>query len=283
MGVADWTVLENEEDAEEAKEHLKLLLPRIEEFESLMEPGANPVHPGSALAGDDRAISPRSLSVTCWAPILVAIDHLSLLRGALSEMSSLNPTAPYTLLRPAIEGAAWGIWVLAPTSRDERVTRALRLVLLDETDSRRVSAARGAPPVATAEQLNAHLLEIARKRPSIDPSAVLKRPIATAVVRQASHEVDQGSDEGLLWWTMLSAISHGRPHGLLALLQREQLVQREQLAVSDLGQRSLRLAPSLVAIAHGTELAYRFVDHALRLYAMRNTAPSDRTPLDIGA
>jgi hypothetical protein len=271
MSDSDWTVREDSEQQRLATSMLGQLADQIVLLESVLNDGTPDVHPGSALAGDNVAIYPYSVSSIAWAPLVLAIDHLGMLSSTLRTADAIHTFAPYTLLRPAIEASAWAIWVLKPGSRDLRVERAIQFLWLDQKDSGRMSMLRGAEPV-DATVLRDHLIELAARRPRIDASKLLRHVSSTEALKEADAAVDGGSQEGLLWWTMLSGLAHGRPHGFLALTQREDLMRTES------GNHSLELKASLLTLAYGLRAAVRFADTAIGLFAQRNTGPRDTTP-----
>src|SRR5688572_8074481 len=81
---------------------------------------------GSSLAGDDRATDPYQTShVMRWC-ITAAADHLHAVKTLVVDAHVLHVAAPASLARVALENAATAVWVLGPTSREERVIRTLR-------------------------------------------------------------------------------------------------------------------------------------------------------------
>ncbi len=268
MSQASWDAREEPEHAKYAVEMLRGLVGQILQLETVLQDGTPATHPGSPLDGDNAAIAPYQVSNLAWTPLVVAIDHLSLLASILQRGDSLQALAPYTLLRPAIEAAASTIWMLEPSSRDERALRALQFMWLDEKDSSRVSRARGVDGLAR-DALQSHIRDVAGQRPSVNSNRLFKPITTSEILAIADARVDAGRLDGVLWWTMLSGLSHGRPHGILALVQRE-----EQGTVPN-GSKSLEIRASLVALAHGLQVAVRYVDAALALFAIRNTAPND--------
>lgn len=271
MDQRSWNAQEQPEHSGFAVEMLRGLVGQILQLETALQDGTPATHPGSPLDGDNAAIAPYKVSNLAWTPLVVAIDHLSFFASILQRGDSLNALAPYTLLRPAIEAAASTIWMLEPSRSDERALRALQFMWLDEKDSSRVSRARGAE-APDRDKLRSHLREVAGRRPALDSSRLFAAVTTSEILAIANPKVDGGRHDGVLWWTMLSGLSHGRPHGILALVQRE-----EQSATPD-EARTLEIKASLVALAHGLEVAVRYVDTALGLFARRNSAPGELPP-----
>src|SRR5205823_6269469 len=72
-----------------------------------------------------------------------AVDHLHCLHALIADAQLLNMYAPYTLVRAALENASAAVWLLAPASRTERITRRLRLAALDLRSADKVATAMG--------------------------------------------------------------------------------------------------------------------------------------------
>ncbi len=272
MSAVDRSFHEGPELEEMARHSLSRSLARIQELEPTLQAQAPLVQPDSVLAADDRAMAPLHVSATARTPLIIALDHLILHGAALRELSRVQPTASYSLLRPAIEGAAWSIWMLSPASRDERVVRALQYVLLDQSGGRRLVVAGGHTPEHTADELKDELAEIAAKRPAVARAAWTAVPTAGSVIEFASGEVGELGAGGLTFWTALSGLAHGRPHGIMTL------TQRDQLAVDAGGSVELRISPSQSILASGTAVALAYVETALDLYAKLCAGPGGPSP-----
>jgi hypothetical protein len=93
--------------------------------------------PGSPLAGDDRAAHPYEVSMAAYRALVTATEQLDALRALLVDARVVHPTAPYALVRAAIESGAAAVWLLVPTTRGERVVRSLQLMVGDALDGDR--------------------------------------------------------------------------------------------------------------------------------------------------
>jgi hypothetical protein len=134
---------EDEQGRNYAIQYLLLLVPKVEGWLADAErdetgPDTMTPDPGSSLGGDDRDTEPYQISHAATTGIAVAIDHLRcLLQSVVSGAGTpdvqiiTRPWALYSLLRGAAENAATAIWLLAPRSRAERLTRRVRLALQD--------------------------------------------------------------------------------------------------------------------------------------------------------
>jgi hypothetical protein len=88
--------------------------------------------------GDDKVTYPLPTSFYVKYLLTAGADNLMAVRSTLVANESdtdvqltLHSFAPYTLVRTTIECAATAIWIMAPTSRTERVFRAA-VVELDD-------------------------------------------------------------------------------------------------------------------------------------------------------
>jgi hypothetical protein len=86
---------------------------------------------GSPLKADNNRTAPYQLGHAAWHAISHAVDHLHCLHALITDAQLLNMYAPYTLVRAALENASAAVWLLAPASRSDRITRRLRLAALD--------------------------------------------------------------------------------------------------------------------------------------------------------
>jgi hypothetical protein len=93
------------------------------------------VQANSSIAADDRLTNPHQVSHAAVHGITGALDHLHSLRMLIQEASALHAYAPFTLCRAAIEGGAIAVWVLSPSSRDERIRRRLVLACQNARDT----------------------------------------------------------------------------------------------------------------------------------------------------
>lgn len=80
--------------------------------------------PGRKLALDESRSAPASARSFIYFDLLSAFSHIDAI-VAISKAGVIYPHVPMTLLRPAIESSASAIWLLEPTSRDERARRAV--------------------------------------------------------------------------------------------------------------------------------------------------------------
>ena len=83
-----------------------------------------PPEAGSSLAAD--AIEGLSIESSIWYSMSISSEHLDFAIDAMRATSTMYPTAYMTVARTALMGAVNAVWLLAPSTRDERQRRALR-------------------------------------------------------------------------------------------------------------------------------------------------------------
>jgi hypothetical protein len=82
------------------------------------------VQPDSAVAGEDTFLKPvyRTFALCTKLPLGSALDHLQLVAGTFSSKGEPHPFAESSLIRTAITGASYALWMSQtdPTSRRVR-------------------------------------------------------------------------------------------------------------------------------------------------------------------
>ena len=176
--------------------------------------------PGSSLAGDDKATDRYPVSAAAVGVLLSAVNHIHAVRTLIVEAKKVHPNAPLTLLRGALENAATAVWLLAPTSRDTRVLRRLRLEYANawnEEQARLLAKAQGG---RTLDERRQRLQDMARNR-GLSPdqlSQVAGRVVGfRTIVREAATDVP-GCDPELaeFIWMVCSGIAHAQTWASIA-------------------------------------------------------------------
>jgi hypothetical protein len=179
------------------------------------DPQSWSVEAGSSLTGDDQRVYPYSLSMAARKELSCAIDHLMMASRCFNQLHVLPPFSYFPLFRAALETACTAHWLLAPTSRSQRVLRRLKLESNNANDllsaAREQASARGepvAPLEAQTENEKAKLDTLAQQAGF--PEGVGRHASYEKIVRAADTEV-QGLDvSALAQWRVFSAITHGR-------------------------------------------------------------------------
>ncbi|MER6761013.1 MULTISPECIES: hypothetical protein [Amycolatopsis] len=215
--------------------------------------GLSPV-PGSPLSGDDRISFPYQVSHGVRGSLAIATEHIDALNKLVSVSEVLHPSAPFTLVRGAIEAASAALWMLTPKQRSERVLRRLRFLAKDLYLNSAVLVELGVKNPPSVTERTEKLLAIAR-RASGDTDVKLTRPTSTEIVREASS-ASQSSLNVLAAWQVCSGFAHGMPWAGLGMLEKEQSETDDERVVS------LRLSSSLDRVLWATRAAMDVIEKA---------------------
>lgn len=173
---------------------------------------------GSSLYGDDRWTYPHQLSHVARSSLGVALDQLRGLDNLIHKAGSLHPYASFSLIRSAIENGATAVWLLAPTSRPERVKRRLQLLTSDAYNAEKLRKAMPNWKVNSSltDDLKA-IADIAKEHEIGKP----ERLQMTEIVRLAGDEVKERGISVEGGWQITSGITHGQIWAIHTLLTRE--------------------------------------------------------------
>jgi hypothetical protein len=247
---------------EEAAQQLQSLLLDVENWRKRWEVGAlgRPVETGSSLAGDDRRSDPYQVSHAIIQLTTVAVDHLHALKVLVGDARKLHNSAPYTLVRSAIEAASTALWILAPRDRPTRLLRRLSHAAQDVRDG--TLMAQGAKVLVPREfsQRSAELELMAQH--VAGASGKLERLNLTQILREVDS-LNFTDLQALAAWRTCSAFAHGRLWSSLSLLEREVFPSGAPNVAT------LRLTNSLSAVLWPTWVAHDLVVSALQLYEQR--------------
>lgn len=194
--------------------------------------------PGSSLTGDDKATDPVQLSHAVVEVLISAADHLETVRLVVQEQHVLPARGVFTLLRAALENAAVAVWLLTPTSREDRVFRLLRWEWAgaqDEASALELMAGMTDDPVRSAEigrnavdgrvKQKGMLQDLARARGwgADRLSQVCANPKGFGEIVWEAGEAAQGltGDRAKWVWTICSGLAHSRRWAVLGFLKRE--------------------------------------------------------------
>ena len=221
--------------------------------------------PGSPLAGDDRAAHPYEVSMAAYRALVTATEQLDALRALLVDARVMHPTAPYALVRAAIETSAAAVWLLAPTTRAERVVRSLQLIVGDAMDGDKVATEIGGTVSRSLAERQTEIDRLARAvRP--DVRVPLRRASSTDIVRAAQEHGPSGF-HALTAWRVCSGFAHGRLWPSLSVLPREEI----ELDVP--GAVGVRFTNSWKPMTWTTMTAVDVIDRGISLYRTRAASP----------
>jgi hypothetical protein len=220
----------------------------------------------SPLKADNDRTAPYQLGHAAWHAISHAVDHLHCLRALIADAQLLNMYAPYTLVRAALENASAAVWLLAPASRTDRITRRLRLATLDLRSADKVATVMGTRMnPALADRLD-ELTAIARVAGVAEADA-LRRLGYEEIVRDAGPVLDIGTVLPVVIWRACSGISHGDLWATLTMTTHTPLPR------SDPDTPTMSITVNVEGLQLAAFAAIGMTRRAWGLYDQRSTPP----------
>jgi hypothetical protein len=212
-----------EDDASRARSRENIAT-QIFRFKTLMRriPDATAEAPRGSRSHFDSLTDPFESST--WAvnhSYLVANDHLQMIiDDYVARKHNLRPLALFTLARTAIEALAYGIWLLSPEERSERLMRSLTYMWAQNKDAKGLndlvedgrSAAmqqRYARQVSQLEHVRDATVELVGRK--------FWKPVTTGILKECDNDVATHAMTGLVAWKACSALAHGEPISIVEL------------------------------------------------------------------
>lgn len=178
----------------------------------LKEPTWLAVHPRSPLAVEDDLLGDYAASPDAVRMCAVALDHLRYLLDYTRDPTERPPTfAAFTLARAAIEAAAGALWLVGPSTREERLANALTWHAQDDADLVRFARnLTGKPRSGHKQAVSEHNTPIftLAERLGLPPGAVLGALSSTTILT-AAH-LPPMAPSPFLTWSAASGFAHGR-------------------------------------------------------------------------
>jgi hypothetical protein len=185
-----------------------------------MTMGLGEIDANSVLAGDDHALDGLWVSIVAGNGIGACIDHLIALRDlVLRDGGAITPSAPWTLLRAAVEACSVSAWVLAPPLRKTRRAYALRVWHHDFSERQKWEDDTGQTPPTRGKSGSARAAEVVALASNlgIKPTQVATPLAYSDVVAAGAATVGWDRTESRARWREASAFAHGRTWPLLTL------------------------------------------------------------------
>ncbi|MEU6641250.1 hypothetical protein ABZ863_01730 [Saccharomonospora sp. NPDC046836] len=224
---------------------------------------------GSSLRADDNQADPFHVSHLVVSAIQAGVEHLHAFRTLIADAGKLHPTVPFTLIRGSIETASLAVWLLAPSSRRERVLRRLRYALKDISDEHTATKELGATPAKPKAERDKRVKDVASQA---GITAKIKVPTSTEIVEEAGNRLDPELN-ALAAWRICSGFAHGRTWATLGVLERELIASQEKTMV-------FRFTNDLDRVLWPALTAGAVVDEAYALYqrqSINHVGASSRT------
>jgi hypothetical protein len=183
--------------------------------------GLGQADPDSAIAQDDRDLDGFWVSGVVNTSLTACLDHIVTLRSiVVRENATITASAPWTLLRAAVESCSVAVWVLESDHRKTRRARALRVWHYDYTQRQLWENDRGIPPRAdgkTGTTWAAAVVDLATSL-GIEPITRVSTALNYAdTVMDGAEVVGWDRTEARARWREASAFAHGRFWPQLAL------------------------------------------------------------------
>lgn len=260
---------DNRESEATAQLGLRILRRQFRRYEALVERAdALDVVAGSSLAGDRDAATYNPVPDVVRSNLGVALDHLhGLLVSVEGSGGKILAMSSFTLIRTAYEAAGTALWLLHPSTRNERLLRSMRLTYENRRQLRSVQTGIGKTDPGF-ERVNGRLREQMDARPGLvgKPLAKSQTPV-TERLKSVTELVPNLTMPPLTLWQLASGIAHGNQSMMIALLERE------QIGPSDGTSADYNVTSSVVQIALFYAAALDMIEALLDLYDSRNTAP----------
>lgn len=275
---------------EEALERLLRKLGRVSELQAELRTERYLVQDRSPLAGDRRKLHGYPADHFVSRYLESACENLDALRRLIVDAEVFHPTAPFTLIRTAIELGAWSCWLLAPESRPERIRRIVAVAFEEERTANQARQGDGnwlesleslepgtVDPELAAElarfrvesedRLRAQRMKFAEALESVGlPS--LKMP--SRKITGAFEDLADVVPEALVClsqWRLTSGMVHGR------FWPRMSVNDWDEEVVGTEGDRLVRLTASYKGADLATGAALLLIAKAMELLRLRGAAP----------
>lgn len=247
----------------------------VESWRTRAENPTSP-EPGSSLAAD--SMEGLNVENPVWYSMCISSEHLDFAIDAMRATSTMYPTAYMTVARTAFAAAVNAVWVLAPSSRQERRLRALRLRADDlraqVTSFRDMRMSEGKATEARTgllEQLRVRQTGLQRVATALgveEDVTKMKFNQTKAIDWVAEHM--HGVDDDLLIgatqaiWRSGSAAAHAQYHFGIMRVDQNEVVREEG------GGQTMRLRGDLDSdVGPALAAATMTLSEAFRLYDLR--------------
>jgi hypothetical protein len=223
--MGDYDQPEGEYAEREGMAHLQRQFARLDAL-SAQGLKVDRVNDGSMLDRDDAATPYSPLTHLVGYMIGVAEDHLETVKTFVTVTEGGVPLmALYTLIRSAVESSSYGLWLLAPQDRNERVLRTLRMTWSNRKDVESLAIRRGTSDSDQLEHVRLRLTQIKDEIPELRNTPLNKIPTMTDIIDEADMHprLIEGAYPGIVVWKACSGIAHGNQAAGINMLERRQM------------------------------------------------------------
>lgn len=196
----------------EVAEAIEIVTARIQKPDEFV------VQSSSELAADDLAAKPYHVSHCARWCLNAGVDHLHALKTLVIDAQLIHSSAPYSLVRGALENFGAGFWILHPDARNVRVERALRWWAKNFKDLDKAAKVLEPPNHTPLAPKIEKLVEKGRAANS-DVKDIPQGYFSTPVLEYCD---EHSSVEPYFYWQLCSGFAHGRPWASLGMNERQQ-------------------------------------------------------------
>jgi len=221
------------------------------------------IRQGSSLAGDRSSTPYSPVPDQVRSGLGVAMDHLHAFKIIVVDGQAALPFALYTLVRSAYEAVGTALWLLQPSSRDERVLRSLKLA----HHNRRLAH-------VLKEGLNLEDAGWDRNIAALERDRDGREQLVGADLRNVGSVTKRLGAIGelmpdlfmppLALWQTSSGMAHANQSMMLFMLDREQIGEPEH------GGADYRMTTSIILLAGYYDAALDMVERLLEAWNQRN-------------
>ncbi len=246
------------------------LIEQVLKWNELTDRKPAEVEQGSDLHNDGAKSPVYDVGHAAYSGFAQAVDHLHANQALITEARMLHSFAPFSLVRGAMDNAALAVWLLAPTSQEERLTRRLHLAYEDMRQSDEAHHLLGpeAPAPPRPIEVRKHEVIDLAKSLNLDAGAVGGKWTGyEKIVRAAATETPGlKPDRVAHLWRCCSGFAHGRQWASLGLLDREEEVRSPNV-------QNVRLTTTVEFVMLVASIPALINQRALALFEERRQAP----------
>lgn len=245
--------------------HVADALHQINNWQKATSEPSPAVEPGSSLSGDDAKVPTLRVSSAAYQCFTHAVDHLHAVQALLFEAKVIHSYAPYSLLRAAVEAAGEAIWLLEPSSRQERIRRCLKRAYENVSKGKEFMDLADLQPSGRPHAERVQEIRDLATLHGLDPNGVCGRWSTQRQLKYVDEAVGDGNGNlAQNLWQICSGFAHGREWATLGLLERTVYSQ-----VGNVVQ--VRLSSSTEVLLNMLSMTTLLTGKAKKLYDARRT------------
>lgn len=249
---------------------------KVDEFAALLNQQPLKTMPNSAFDADSKLCPVYPPAHMAWGAIGLAIEHLDTCKRLVIDQHVVHSHASFTPLRAAIENISTAIWLIAPATSSDRITRSLRWhhknfgyerAFLNELPAADVQRIYAGKPSTAEKQAKIRKAAIAA---GISESALAGKLDFSSIVKDAGRAVGFADEfnPAIIIWKACSGFTHGQLWARLALLDRQ------TTPGSNTGEVHLRATAELDQVLGFMAVPVKMTTWALQTYSARRQPPS---------